>query len=330
MTTTTTETTATTGAPVRTRTSIGKFLVQGGTTIALIALIVFFFAMRPDVFLTFTNVRNILFQISILAIISGAQTLVMVVGDFDLSLAATSSLAGAVAASMMLDGTSTWTAILVALAVGLLIGIGNGLLVAYVNLSAFVATLATMTSVTGLAYLVTEGTTLFDLPGGFNSLGQGRVLNIPGPVYIAIAIGVVLWALLRFTTTGRKWYAIGGNVEVSRLSGINVQRGRLLAFTAAGLISAIAGVLLAARLGSASAVQGSDNLLFSVAAVFLGMTVIKSGRANLVGTMVGVAIIGVMSNGLNILGVNSYVQQVVTGLIIIAAVTLSSVRMRER
>jgi ribose transport system permease protein len=329
MTTTTTPPTAT-EVPVQKRTSIGKFLVQGGTTIALILLVVFFFAMRPDVFLTFTNVRNILFQVSILAIIAGAQTLVMVVGDFDLSLAATSSLAGAVAASLMLDGTATLPAILVALAVGLGVGLANGFLVAYVGLSAFVATLATMTSVTGLAYLVTEGTTLFDLPAGFNSLGQGRVLNIPVPVYIAIVLSVVLWGLLRFTTTGRKWYAIGGNVEVSRLSGINVQRGRLLAFAAAGLISAVGGILLAARLGSASAVQGSDNLLFSVAAVFLGMTVIRSGRANLVGTMVGVAIIGVMSNGLNILGVNSYVQQVVTGLIIIAAVTLSSVRTRER
>jgi ribose transport system permease protein len=331
MTTTTPATpTTATAVPVQRRTAIGKFLVQGGTTIALILLIVFFFAMRPDVFLTFTNVRNILFQVSILAIISGAQTLVMVVGDFDLSLAATSSLAGAVAASMMLSGTSTWTSVLVALAVGLAIGLVNGLLVAYVGLTAFVATLATMTSVTGLAYLVTEGTTLFKLPDGFDSLGQGRVLNIPVPVYIAIVLGVLLWALLRFTTTGRKWYAIGGNVEVSRLSGINVQSGRLLAFTAAGLISAIGGILLAARLGSASAVQGSDNLLFSVAAVFLGMTVARSGRANLVGTMVGVAIIGVMSNGLNILGVNSYVQQVVTGLIIIAAVTLSSIRTRER
>jgi ribose transport system permease protein len=329
MTTTTTPPTAA-EVPVQKRTSIGKFLVQGGTTIALLLLIVFFFAMRPDVFLTFTNVRNILFQVSILAIISGAQTLVMVVGDFDLSLAATSSLAGSVAASLMLDGTSSVPAILVALAVGLGVGLANGFLVAYVGLSAFVATLATMTSVTGLAYLVTEGTTLFDLPAGFNSLGQGRVLNIPVPVYIAIVLSVVLWGLLRFTTTGRKWYAIGGNVEVSRLSGINVQRGRLLAFAAAGLISAVGGILLAARLGSASAVQGSDNLLFSVAAVFLGMTVIRSGRANLVGTMVGVAIIGVMSNGLNILGVNSYVQQVVTGLIIIAAVTLSSVRTRER
>jgi ribose transport system permease protein len=316
--------------PVQRRTSIGKFLIQGGTTIALILLVVFFFAMRPDVFLTFTNVRNILFQVSILAIISGAQTLVMVVGDFDLSLAATSSLSGAVAASLMLAHFPIWPAILIALAVGLAIGLCNGLLVAYVGLTAFVATLATMTSVTGLAYLVTEGTTLFDLPKGFNSLGQGRVLNVPVPVYVAIALAVILWALLRFTTTGRKWYAIGGNVEVSRLSGVNVRRGRLLAFTAAGLISALGGILLSARLGSASAVQGSDNLLFSVAAVFLGMTVIKSGQANLVGTMVGVGIIGVMSNGLNILGVNSYVQQVVTGLIIIAAVTLSSVRTRER
>ena len=207
-------------------------------------------------------------------------------------------------------------------------GLVNGALVAYLNLSAFVATLATLTSVTGLAFLVTEGTTLFNLPPEFNFLGQGRLLEIPLPVFIAIAISVILWFVLRFTTLGRRWYAIGGNVEVSRLSGVNVRRARLLAFTVAGLVSAIGGILLAARLGSASAVQGEDNLLFSVAAVFLGMTIVRSGAANIVGTMVGVAIIGVMSNGLNILGVNAYVQQVVTGLIIIAAVTLSSFKTR--
>ena len=206
----------------------------------------------------------------------------------------------------------------------------NGLLIAYVNLSAFVATLATLTSVTGLAFIVTEGTTLFNLPPEFNNLGQGRFLEIPLPVFIAIGISVILWFVLRFTTLGRRWYATGGNVEVSRLSGVNVRRARLLAFTVAGFVSAIGGILLAARLGSASAVQGEDNLLFSVAAVFLGMTIVRSGAANLVGTMVGVAIIGVMSNGLNILGVNAYVQQVVTGLIIIAAVTLSSLKTRER
>lgn len=320
----------TTSSPARQGNALGKMLVHGGTIVALIVLIGFFFAMRPDVFLTFVNVKNILFQISILAIIAGAQTVVMVVGDFDLSVGATSSLAGAVAASLMLAGVPVWGAILIALLVGTIIGLANGLLIAYVNLSAFVATLATMTSVIGLAYLVTSGTTLFSLPGDFNNLGQGKMFNIPLPVYIAIVISMIIWAVLRFTTIGRGWHATGGNVEVSRLSGVNVRRARLLAFTVAGLVSAIGGVILAARLGSASAVQGGDNMMFSVAAVFLGMTVIRSGHANLGGTMVGVAIIGVLSNGLNILGVNAYVQQVVTGLIIIAAVTLSSLKTRER
>ncbi len=312
------------------RRSIGQTLLSGGTVLALIALVVFFFAMRPDVFLTFTNVRNILYQVAILAIIAGAQTIVMVVGDFDLSVAAISALAGAVVASLMLDGVPVAVAILMGLAVGLLIGLANGLLIAYLNLSAFVATLATLTSVTGLAFLVTSGTTLFSLPAEFNNLGQGRFLEIPLPVFIAILISIALWFVLRYTTIGRRWYATGGNVEVSRLSGVNVRRARLMAFAVAGLVSAIGGILLAARLGSASAIQGEDNLLFSVAAVFLGMTVVRSGAANIGGTMVGVMIIGVMSNGLNILGVNAYVQQVVTGLIIIAAVTLSSLRHRER
>jgi ribose transport system permease protein len=331
MTLTTNDPTATDAASSPNRLgTVGRTLLQGGTVVALIVLILFFFAMRPDVFLTFVNIKNILFQVSILAIIAAAQTLVMVVGDFDLSVGATSSLAGAVAGSIMLTGTPIWTAVLAGMVVGLLVGAFNGVLIAYVNLSAFVATLATMTSVIGVAYLVTRGTTLFSFPPEFNGMGQGRFLEIPLPVFIAIAISAVIWLVLRFTTIGRSWHAVGGNVEVSRLSGVNVRRARMLAFTVAGLLSAIGGILLAARLGSASAVQGGDNMMFSVAAVFLGMTVIRSGRANLVGTMVGVAIIGVMSNGLNILGVNAYVQQVVTGLIIIAAVTLSSLRTRGR
>jgi len=251
-------------------------------------------------------------------------------GDFDLSVGATSSLAGAVTSVMLLGENSMPVAIGAGLAVGLLVGLVNGVLIAYLNLSAFVATLATMTSVIGLAYLVTGGTTVFGMPEEFNQLGQGRFLNVPLPVYFAVLISVIIWAMLRFTTLGRRLHAIGGNVEVARLSGVNVRWARLLAFTMAGFISAIGGILLAARLGSAAAEQGSDNTLFSVAAVFLGMTVIRSGAANLGGTMIGVGIIGVMSNGLNILGVNAYVQQVVTGLIIILAVVLSGLKTRER
>jgi ribose transport system permease protein len=310
--------------------AVGRTLSQGGTTVALIVLILFFFAMRPDVFLGFVNIRNILYQVAILAIISAAQAIVMVVGDFDLSVGATSALAGAVASAMMIGGTAEPWAMTAGLVVGLIIGLINGLLIAYLNISAFIATLATMTSVGGIAFLVTGGTTLFDLPEGFLWLGQGRLLGLPVPVYFAIAIALVVWAVLKFTTLGRRWYAVGGNVEVSRLSGINVRLARLLAFAGAGLISAFGGIVLAARLGSASATQGTDNMMYSVAAVFLGITVVKAGVANLGGTIVGVLIIGVLNNGLNIMGINSYIQQVVIGIIIIAAVTLSSLRDRRR
>lgn len=323
------ESTITSAVVVQQSRAAGRLLINGGTVVALILLILFFFAMRPETFLSFTNVRNILYQISILAIIAGAQTIVMVLGDFDLSVGATSSLAGAVTSVMLLQENGLPVALLAGLAVGLLVGLLNGVLIAYLKMSAFVATLATMTSVVGVAYLVTGGTTVFGMPAEFNQLGQGRFLEIPLPVYFAVIISILIWAGLRFTTVGRQWHAIGGNVEVARLSGVNVRYSRMLAFTLAGVISAIGGILLAARLGSAAAEQGADNTLFSVAAVFLGMTVIRSGAANLFGTLVGVAIIGVMSNGLNILGVNAYVQQVVTGLIIIAAVTLSSLKSRE-
>lgn len=308
----------------------GKWMLQAGTLVALIALILFFFLMRPDVFLGFTNVRNILYQVSILAIIAAAQTMVMVVGDFDLSVGANSSLAGATAAALMLGGTPIPIAIIAALVVGTLIGLFNGYLVAYLKVSAFVATLASMTSVIGISYLVTGGTTLFNFPPEFNALGQGRLFEIPLPVYFAVVVAVATWFVLRYTTIGRRWYAVGGNHEVSRLSGVNVRRVRLIAFVLAGTVSGLGGILLAARLGSASATQDGNNMMFAVAAVFLGMTIARSGAANLVGTMIGVMIIGVLANGLNILGVNAYIQQVITGLIIVAAVTLSGLRTRER
>ncbi|TFD59654.1 ABC transporter permease [Cryobacterium sp. Hh7] len=325
-----TDSIATTTSTPHERTPIGQFLLQGGTGIALVVLITFFTIMRPDVFLGFGNVRNILEQIAILTIIAAAQTVVMVVGDFDLSVGTTATLSGATAAALMIAGTPIPLAILAALAVGTLVGMVNGFLVAYMKLSAFVATLATMTTVGGLAFIATDGTTLYGMPEAFFILGQSRPLGIPMPIFFAIAVAVVIWLVLKFTTIGRRWYAVGGNAEVARLSGVNVQRSKFLAFTVAGFASAIGGIILVSRLASASAASANNYMLLAVAAVFLGMTILKSGQANLGGTLVGVAIIGVMNNGLNILGVNTYYQQVFTGLIIIAAVTLSAFKARDR
>jgi ribose transport system permease protein len=205
----------------------------------------------------------------------------------------------------------------------------NGVLVAYLRLSPFIATLASMTTVGGLAFIITNGTTLYGLPAEFLWIGQGRPLGIPAPIYFAVGVALLVWLVLRFTVIGRRWYAVGGNREVARVAGIRVTVVRMLAFGVAGLGSAIGGIILVSRLGNATPTGANNYMLFAIAAVFLGTTIQRSGQANLPGTVVGVLIIGVMSNGLNILGVNSYVQQVLTGLIIIAAVALSTFRNRN-
>jgi ribose transport system permease protein len=318
-----------TALPIREQNPLFQLFRQGGTVVALILLIAFFTLMRPEVFLSFGNVRNIFEQIAILTIIAVGQTTVMVVGDFDLSVGTNATFSGATAAALMIGGTPVPLAIIAGLCVGILVGMVNGFLVAFLKLSAFVATLATMTTVGGLAFLVTSGTTLYGMPEDFFIIGQGRPLGIPLPIFFAVAVGLILWLVLRFTTLGRRWYAVGGNAEVARLSGVNVQWTRFLAFVIAGLASAIGGIILVSRLGSASSASANNYMMLAVAAVFLGMTILKSGQANVGGTLVGVGIIGVMSNGLNIIGVNTYIQQVLTGLIIIAAVTLSALKARD-
>lgn len=296
---------------------------SGGTIIGFVLLVAAFGMMRPDVFLTFGNLRNVLEQVAILAIIAAVQTVVMVVGNFDLSVGATASLSGAVVAQLLIAGQGTAAAVAGALVVGALVGAVNGYLTAYLKLSAFVATLATMTSVSGLAFITTDGTTLFGLPQGFMSLGQGRWFNLPIPIFMAVAVALVVWFVLRNTTIGRRWHAVGGNAEVAKLSGVNVNRVRFLAFVVAGVGAALAGVVLTSRLASATATSGDSYMLLAIAAVFLGMTISKEGTANIGGTLIGVGILGVLSNGLNIIGVSTYVQQFLTGVIIIAAVAFS-------
>jgi ribose transport system permease protein len=308
------------------RPRFAQLIWQGSTILALVLLVIVFTVAGRGVFLTAGNVTNILNQVAILTIIAAAQTIVMVVGDFDLSVGTTATLAGASSAALMIGGMPVPLAILIGLGVGTLIGAINGLLVAYLNLSAFVATLAMMTTVGGLALIVTGGTTLYGMPEEFGFIGQARINGVPMPVIYALVIAVVVWAVLRFTTIGRRWYAIGGNAEVARLSGVSVRSTRFLAFTVAGFLSALGGIVLVSRLSSAGSASANDLMMFAVAAVFLGMTVLKSGQANIGGTLVGVAIIGVVNNGLNIIGVNTYIQQVLIGVIIVGAVLLSGVK----
>lgn len=297
-------------------------LRSAGTLLGFAVLVTLFTALRPDVFLTSANLRNVLEQVAVLAVVAATQTAVMLAGDFDLSVGALASLSGVVAAALLTRGFPLWLALAAAVLAGAVVGVVNGVLVAWAGLSAFVATLATMTSLGGLSLLTTSGSTIFRLPESFLALGQGRVLGVPVPVLFAFAMGGIVWLLLTQTVYGRRLHAVGGNPEVAEYSGIDPRRVRLIAFVVSAAGAAVAGVLLASRLGSAHPTAGDPLMLTSIAAVFIGMTVRRDGVPNVPGSLLGVALLGVLANGLNLIGVSSYLQQVLTGLIIVAAVGL--------
>jgi ribose transport system permease protein len=306
-------------------------LRRWGTLGGFALLCLVFAALRPDAFPTVENLRNVVDQAAILAIAAAAVTMVMATGDFDLSVGALASLAGVASVSLMIRTGSVALGIAAGLLLGLAGGALNGLLVAYGNLSAFVATLATMTSLGGLALMATGGSTLFSgIPEPFRLLGQASLGPVPVEVLVmAAAVGLV-WVAMERTVFGRMLYAVGGNAEATRLAGIDVRRVRLGGFLVSGLGAAVAGIVLASRLFSAHPQAGNPLMLNAAAAVFLGATAFREGEPHVGGTLLGVLIMGVLGNGMNILGVNSYVQQFLTGVIIVCAVLLSGLGGRGR
>ena len=300
------------------------FIKKYGTLIGFFVLILVYSLIRPDVFLSWRNIRNILEQSAILAVVSATVTIVMITGDFDLSVGAIVSLSGVVCADMMSKGLGIAPSILIALLVGLAAGGINGWLVAYGGFQAFVATLATMTAIGGAALYYTNGATIFSgIPDAFLVIGQGFVGPIPVAILIMIVVVLLVWVVLEHMVFGRQLYSIGGNQKASFLAGINVKKARLISFLISGAGAAFAGVMLTSRLASAHPLSGSPFMLNSAAAVFLGATTFREGEANVLGTILGVFFLGVLGNGLNLLGVDTYIQQILTGVIIILAVLLS-------
>ena len=313
------------------KTKVLAIIKTWGTLMGFLLLLIVFSSLRPDVFPSGRNLKNIIEQVATLAIVASGVTVVMITGDFDLSVGAIASLVGVVAALLMKSGVGTVVSILIALLLGTSAGLLNGVLIAYGGLSAFVGTLATMTAYGGVALLISKGTTIFALPENFRALGQGSIGFLPISVLIMAITVIVVYFLLEQTTYGRRLYAIGGNEEASFLSGIRTRQVRLIAFGVSGFFASLGGIVLTSRLFSAHPQAGSPFMLNAAAAVFLGMTSFREGEANILGTLLGVFIIGVMGNGLNILGINTYVQSILTGAIIIFAVLLSSIaKMRQR
>jgi ribose transport system permease protein len=307
-----------------------------GTICGFLAVIAFFALSLPDTFLTGRNWLNITEQVSMLTVVAAAMTIVMVMGDFDLSVGSMASLAGVVAAVLFVRGYPVAPAVAAALLAGLAGGAVNGVLVSLIGILPFIATLATLTIFSGAAFLLSGGKTVFgrDIPAGFSDfaraglpLGEvgGQALKLPHLTILAVAVVAVTWLLLEQTTFGRRLYAIGGNREAARLAGVQVRRLRLIAFSLTGLGAALAGLMYASRVASANPTQGSGLMLNAIAAVFLGMTMSEEGEPRVLATLIGVLVLGVLDNGLTQLSVGSYVRDILVGMIILAAVASSAV-----
>lgn len=273
-------------------------------------------------FMTLSNITNVFTQVSTNAIIAVGMTFVILTGGIDLSVGSTVAISGALAASIIKSTNNIFLAVLAAGAVGIVIGLINGLLISKGKLQAFIATLATMTIFRGATLVFTNGTPISKLPEKFVEIGNGKLGFIPIPVIITVIVLIIAIYVLTQTRFGRYLYALGGNEDSARLSGINTTKIKTLVYVISGFASSIAGVIIASRIGSASPNAGTGFELDAIAAVVIGGTSLAGGEGRITGTIIGALIIGVLNNGLNLMNVSPFYQSIVKGLVILIAVLL--------
>ena len=281
-------------------------------------------------FLSADNFLNIARQVSINAIIAVGMTCAILTGGIDLCVGAVMALCGTLMAGMMIAGVPPAGAIAIGLCVGLLFGLFNGFFVAYAGMPAIIVTLATMGIARGLGLIYTGGYPIDGLPESFAFFGRGSVLGVQTPVVIMAIVFVLAYLLLNKTPIGRYIYAIGGNEEATRLSGVRVARYKLLVYSLSGFTCALAGLVLSSRLMSGQPNSGVGFEMDAIAAVVMGGTSISGGRGSIIGTLIGAMMLGVLNNGLNMMGVSPYVQNIIKGLIILFAIYISRERRKTR
>ncbi len=305
--------------------------LRSGGVIIILLLLGLIFSLGSEDFLTTSNLLNVALQTSILAIISIGMTFTLLTAGIDLSVGSVMALAGALAAGFAVrHGLSTPIAISLALLVGVLVGLVNGLLIVKGDMPPFVATLAMLAIGRGLTLVYTEGRPIAGLDDAFIWLGTGKILGIPVPVMIMVMVAIVSWIVLRHTRFGLHVYTTGGNEETTRLAGISTDRIKLAVYMISGFLAALAGILLTARLWSAQPNAASGWELDAIAAPVIGGVSLFGGSGGVGGALIGSFIIGTLSNGLNLMGISSYYQQVIKGVVFILAVSLDMLGKRRR
>jgi len=295
------------------------------STLIVLCLLFAAFAIGVDRFLTVRNVVNIVQQISILTIVGVGLTFCFAAREIDLSVGFAASLGGLLVPLLLTKGVPIPVAILAGLGAGLVIGLVNAAIVTLVGVPSLIATLATGSILYGLNFMISGGRAIYGgIPDGFLMLGQAQIGIFPLISIIMLAIVVLAWFLMEKSFLGRYLYAVGGNTRAAELAGISARRYRAIGLVLCSVLGVVAGFLLAARLGSGQPNSGERYLLDGLATVFIGMTMFRPGSATVIGTLFGALFIGIVNNGLNLMGLDTFVQDVLKGVIIILAVSVIS------
>lgn len=309
--------------------SIERLHIRLESMIVLIALAVIMSWLSPY-FLSVSNFMNILLATSTIGVLAIAATYVIGSGGLDLSLGSVLGLSGVVGAAVAVKlGLPTPVAVLATIAAGALAGLVNGLIITRAFVPAFIVTLGMLGIARGLALVISDGRVIYGLPGAMVYIGQGRPLGIPMPVIIFVGTAVIMHIILAYTRFGRHTLAIGDNENAARTSGIAVERHRLILYTLSGGLAGLAGLLFATRINSGDPTAGLTYELTAITAAIIGGTNLFGGRGSILGTMVGALIMGVLQNGLNLLAVQSYYQQMAIGGVLILAVFIDQYQVRK-
>ncbi|WP_163407209.1 ABC transporter permease [Flavobacterium ajazii] len=321
--------------------SLNHPLVKKSQSLIALFLLCLFISLLSDKFMTSANLWNVLRQISVNVCISVGMTLVVLMAGIDLSVGSVLGFTAAVCAGLLKNGLAFETmdlfvgftvlgAILVSVLIGLVLGLFNGWVITKFSIPPFVATLAMLTIARGLTMLYTAGIPISNLGTEFEFIGSGWMLGIPVPVWISIFMVLIVVFLTNKTTFGRYIYAIGGNEKAAFLSGININKIKLAVYGIAGMMAAVGGVLVTSRLNSAQPNAGTSYELDSIAAVVIGGTSLSGGIGTVTGTVIGAVIIGVLNNGLVLLDVSPFWQQVVKGFVILLAVIIDKMNQKNK
>ncbi|MCH1981061.1 ABC transporter permease [Ruminococcus sp. OA3] len=296
----------------------------------ILLLMVILLSFMTDTFLTYRNLINIVRQVTFYAIVGYGAMMTLIGGDFDLSPGSVIGLTS-ILSTMAITGTDRGVGLplLVAIAVGLAVGFVNGFLIAYCNMPAFIATLGTQTLLRGLALYIANGKPISGLSEKFTNVGGGSIGIVPIPVIILIILGVITWYIMKYTRLGRHIYAIGGNAQAAVVSGVNARRIKLFTYLYAGVMAAIAGVILTARVASGNAALGETYEMKAITGCVIGGVSLNGGIGSIYGMICGILVVGVLTNGMDLMNVSGYMQKVAEGIIMIVAVLLDVVRAKS-